>query len=701
MNQLLSLAHQPWAQTLGWTLLHFLWQGALLGLLAWGGLALLRGAEARVRYGVACAFLLLMVGAPPATFALLDAQAAAPARLVLTELPGEAAGPLVLASELPLGARLQRACEPALPWLLGGWAAGVLLLSLRFTGGWIHLQRLRRRAARPVPAEWHLVLSRLCRELKLTRTVRLLQSAAVEVPTALGFLRPVILLPACALSGLSPLQLEAILAHELAHIRRGDFLVNLLQSLVEVLLFYHPAVWWLSARIRTEREHCCDDVAADLVGDSLLLARALADLEALRAMEPAPTPKLALAATGGSLMHRIRHLLHPALPVPSAARTTALALVAASILGAAGAALQDKVPPPPPPPPAPSPEAKTIRLKTVEGDRQMSITLKGEVKAHAGAKEPFTLGPDGSLQAEEKKAGKTRVYRQDAQGRRYTVDGQERALDADGEAWLQEVARSIEKGRKHDKVRIVTVRTKGGAAPGEPVQVDLQGEGPQWEARHLEHELKHLDGQRQDLDIQVKHLDLELKNLDTELKDLPEAERARVKAELERAREDLKRASKDMDQHRKEVIVLRDRKGRVLSEKDVKVEVITGSETPGHEGDDLVVLTEGPEGRKVEKRVKVLRRGGDPAQGGTWAFLEAPGASPRHTNPQAEIRALQSAMKSMQKRLDQLQKQLEAEPRTRGGRKAPQAAPPPPPPPPAPDAPPPPPAPPAPPEPHS
>jgi beta-lactamase regulating signal transducer with metallopeptidase domain len=138
---------------------------------------------------------------------------------------------------VPLAQRMKGTLDPFLPWLLAGWVAGVLLLSTRFFASWLGVQRLRRRGATPVPSEWHLVLSRLCRELKLSRPVRLLQSAAVEVPTALGCLRPVILLPACALTGLAPVQLEAILAHELAHVRRGDFLVNLLQSLVEVLLF--------------------------------------------------------------------------------------------------------------------------------------------------------------------------------------------------------------------------------------------------------------------------------------------------------------------------------------------------------------------------------------------------------------------------------------------------------------------------------
>ncbi|MDP1833101.1 MAG: M56 family metallopeptidase, partial [Geothrix sp.] len=325
MTPLLSFAMHPLAQALGWTLIHFLWQGAALGLLAWLVLLLMRGGSAKARYGLACAFLVVMVAAPVATFLTLQPRAPALAGTVALDLA--AASPAAIAA--PLAQRVKATLDPSLPWLLAGWAAGVLLLSSRFLGGWIRVQRLRRRTAAPVPAEWHLVLSRLCRELKLARTVRLLQSAAVEVPTALGWLRPIILLPVCALTGLAPMQLEAILAHELAHIRRGDFLVNLLQSLVEVLLFYHPAVWWLSARIRAERELCCDDVAAALCGDPLLLARALTDLEALREpLFPSPT-HLALAANGGSLMRRIHHLLHPALPITSGARATALALLAA------------------------------------------------------------------------------------------------------------------------------------------------------------------------------------------------------------------------------------------------------------------------------------------------------------------------------------------------------------------------------------
>ena len=137
----------------------------------------------------------------------------------------------------------------------------------------------RRTAGR---ATWQRMATRLSRRLHIGRAITLLESALVDVPTVIGWLKPVVLLPASALAGLSPQQLEAILAHELAHIRRHDYLVNLLQTLVETVLFYHPAVWWLSRRIRIERENCCDDLAVSLCGDPVAYAQALADLEALR-----------------------------------------------------------------------------------------------------------------------------------------------------------------------------------------------------------------------------------------------------------------------------------------------------------------------------------------------------------------------------------------------------------------------------------
>ena len=214
--------------------------------------------------------------------------------------------------------------------LVGVWLAGVSLLTVRLLGGWMWVQRMKRHASTGASRELQGMVVRLSKRLHISRTVRLLQSSAVVVPTVIGCLRPVILFPVSALAGMSPTQIESILAHELAHIRRHDYLVNLLQTLLETLLFYHPAVWWLSRRIRDERENCCDDLAVSLCGDPVAYARALADLEEHRGS----AGPLVMAASGGVLLQRIRRLLVGA-PMSHAGRgpvwlagTTALVLVA-------------------------------------------------------------------------------------------------------------------------------------------------------------------------------------------------------------------------------------------------------------------------------------------------------------------------------------------------------------------------------------
>jgi hypothetical protein len=190
--------------------------------------------------------------------------------------------------------------------------AGVCMLTLRSWGGWVALQRFKQRQVHPAQPIWQQRLAELRGRLRVSRPVKLCESAWAQVPSVIGWLRPVILIPVSALHGLTPQQLEGLLAHELAHIRQNDYLVNLLQTCVETLLFYHPAVWWVGKRIRAERENCCDDLAVEVCGDALAYARALTRLEQIRC----GSPRLAMAANGGSLLRRVQRLL----PSPQAAR---------------------------------------------------------------------------------------------------------------------------------------------------------------------------------------------------------------------------------------------------------------------------------------------------------------------------------------------------------------------------------------------
>jgi beta-lactamase regulating signal transducer with metallopeptidase domain len=332
MNAIETLLAKPIFQALGWTLIHFIWQGALIAVLYASVSVLLRRFTANVRYAAACGAMLLMLIAPAATMLSMSSVTdRSPAGALAAEttqgdqtieaVAQSPAGHLMPATRTEVEAAIapqpnsmkrwaQDRLPRAMPWLLALWFAGVLFLSLRFAGGLVTVQRLKRTETSASVHLWQEKLASLSHRLRVSRPVRLCESALVEVPTVIGWLRPVILLPASALTGLSAEQLEALLAHELAHIRRYDYLGNLLQTSIETLFFYHPAVWWVSAQVRQEREHCCDDLAVAACGDVLTYARALTALEHLRGYEP----QLAVAANGGSLLVRIQRLLRGRAP---------------------------------------------------------------------------------------------------------------------------------------------------------------------------------------------------------------------------------------------------------------------------------------------------------------------------------------------------------------------------------------------------
>jgi bla regulator protein blaR1 len=309
----------------GWALLHFSWQALLpAGALALGLRA--AGPSPRQRYAAGYATLLLLLLLPA-----LDAEYLAWA--------GHSAGSTTGGGAPPAPALLAAAYEslsPAARWLGTTWLALAGAMLVRWVGGWWLSLRLTRKGAHP-PSPQHLTaLARAAHRVGVRRRVTLATSSAVTVPTLLGTRRPCILLPA-ALTALDAAELEAILAHELAHIRRRDGLANLVQTFVESILWFHPAVWWVSRAVRQEREASCDEIAARAVGDRRTVVRALARLEVWRADAGA----LTLAATGGSLTARLERLSRP---VARASKRGLAALLvsgglAAGLLAAAGQAL--------------------------------------------------------------------------------------------------------------------------------------------------------------------------------------------------------------------------------------------------------------------------------------------------------------------------------------------------------------------------
>jgi beta-lactamase regulating signal transducer with metallopeptidase domain len=292
----------PLAQALSTALLHFIWQGIAVGVLLWIALFLLRKRSANARYAVNCLALAVLATAPLLTMGLLYSPASA-VQVAAAPAGGAVAVDSVVAT--PAGPSPWISWYTSIEaWALPAWAIGVLLFALRLAWSCGHASALRREGAAAEP--WILSMVHAAAErLGVRGPVRVLMSSIAEVPSVVGWIRPVILLPASAITGLTPQQLEAVIAHELAHIRRHDYLVNLLQSLVETLLFYHPVVWWTSANIRRERELCCDDLAVRCCGDAVCYARALTNLEKLRLWKPG----LAMNSARGPLFGRIQRVL--------------------------------------------------------------------------------------------------------------------------------------------------------------------------------------------------------------------------------------------------------------------------------------------------------------------------------------------------------------------------------------------------------
>ncbi len=289
------------AQALSSALLAFVWQGVVTAFLLWVALILLRKRSANARYAACCAALGLLVLLPAITAALLysgPAQAVPAQGPALYFVAAGAAQPAVAPISQWQWISMLRA------WALPFWSMGVLLFSVRLVWGCRQVSLMRGRG-RPADEGLLLLVAALAKRFGLTRRVRVLIAGDGASPSVVGWLRPVVMVPSAALLGLTAEQLESVLAHELAHIRRHDYLVNLLQVLAETLLFYHPAVWWVSASMRRERELCCDDLAVRCCGDAVCYARALTKLERLRIAAPA----MAMGSNSGSMLYRIQRVL--------------------------------------------------------------------------------------------------------------------------------------------------------------------------------------------------------------------------------------------------------------------------------------------------------------------------------------------------------------------------------------------------------
>ena len=408
---------QLFVEAMGWTLLHSLWQASAIALAVAGALRWMRQRSPQSRYALVCVGLLGMLVASASTFvsqwasavpesstarasaspagapapgSAADSETTAPSkspasppsadapRVEFTTNPSRPpAEPIAGSTTIPDVTATSPRIEPALPWVVAAWSLGVALLSLRLLSSWLCLRRWRSRGEPLTDPAWRERIAALREAMRVSRPVRVLASASAGVPMVVGWFRPVILVPASLFTGMSAAQLEAIFAHELAHIRRHDYLVNLIQNTAETLFFFHPAVWWLSSEIRKEREHCCDDAAAAQCGGAVNYAGALAALEESR-RTPGTRPQGAISAASGSLLQRVRRLLgvpfRDSSPGVSWSAGVALALLAASWL--VGSHLAQAAPEPE------SPDEETEKVVEIpdapEHDMSKSLLIRWE-----------------------------------------------------------------------------------------------------------------------------------------------------------------------------------------------------------------------------------------------------------------------------------------------------------------------------------
>ena len=382
------------APALNSALLHLVWQGVVVAFVLWIALAGLRRSSAHARYAASCAALGILALTPIATMYrvyqrpadLAVGFAGAGTALVTAVFTSSISAPMDWLT-------LARA------WVLPVWACGVALLSLRLLWGYAKVSAMRRTGDLGEPAVLAMV-SRLAERVGVTRTVRVLISSLADGPSVIGWLKPVVLLPAATLLGLTPEQLEAVLAHELAHIRRYDYLVNIVQMLIETLFFYHPAVWWISGRIRQERELCCDDIAVRCCGDAVGYARALTALERMRVMPHGDeAPSLALGAGDAPLMYRIQRLLGavpqhvPREHGPSRLPGIVAILLAVTCFSTDMNPVQAQAPLPQPP----APTAPPVSLAAPPHPLARTVIQLAQANQPAPVANPRELPPTGTL----------------------------------------------------------------------------------------------------------------------------------------------------------------------------------------------------------------------------------------------------------------------------------------------------------------
>jgi beta-lactamase regulating signal transducer with metallopeptidase domain len=345
-----NIFDRPEMVRMGWALLHFLWQGTVIALALKGALLPVEKSSSRLRYALALISLLLMAASPvillckpqvshsdiPAAHETVQFETAS----ITGSTTASATASMPDYRKPDFHAKVVRFVAPWVPWTAVCWFLGMALLLMKTVGGVVRVRFIKQRATVYCETEGPASFHRLAARAKVAG-VRVLESNHVTSPTVAGWFKPVVLLPKGAIGKIDRPMLDALVAHEFAHIRRHDSVMNLFQTVIEDLLFFHPAMWWVTRSIRAEREACCDDDAVATCGDTLVYVRALSQAEQFRSSMPV------IALSSSPLLQRIRRLTEMRISKMNYVTAFCIALLAVSfiIVTAAGSVLLATIPP--------------------------------------------------------------------------------------------------------------------------------------------------------------------------------------------------------------------------------------------------------------------------------------------------------------------------------------------------------------------
>lgn len=340
MNKLNEIFSTTFTDALGWTLFHSLWQGAVIAVVLFLLLSVTRQSQAKIRYFMTVSAQISILVVAVATFIhqLNHAGRVTVSETIpldfLKPVPTAATGDL--SPDRPSGFmpdRLVAVIQAQMPLFLLAWFTGLLLAACKLVGGYYYMSTKVKKALIHCPDELRQLLTRLTGQLNLQKLVRVCEVPFLKTPAVFGHLKPVILIPVGLVNHLTPNQVEMVLLHELAHIKRHDFLVNLLQSVIEVIFFFNPAVWWISREIRQERENCCDDLIVQLKGQPVQYIKTLAAVNHFKASGLTLLPGF-FGNGKGQLLKRMQRLVgaKAGINAPHGYKVISLLLVLVSFL---------------------------------------------------------------------------------------------------------------------------------------------------------------------------------------------------------------------------------------------------------------------------------------------------------------------------------------------------------------------------------